>query len=126
MSLTRKQILDAPITIKEVETPEWGGDGITHVRMIPIKAHFEFSQKNTDLKGKVKEVGGFIVKYLLLAICDNKGNRLFLDEDEDKLSEKSSLVLMRIYDVAKELNGDDIEDIAKNSEKTQSEDSVSD
>ena len=121
MSLTRKQILNADVIIQDVDTPEWGGDGITHIRMIPIREHFEFSKKNTDSEGKAKDISDFIVRYCLMTICDEKGNRLFLDEDEEALSGKSSTVLMRIYEAAKKLNGDNIEDMAKNSGKTQSD-----
>ena len=123
MSLTREQILDAAINIKEVDTPEWGG--VTYVRMIPLKERFALSDIETESEEKAI-VGKFIIRYCLAAICDEKGNRLFLDEDEDVLSEKESSVILRIYEEAKDLNGENIEDTAKNSETTQSEDLDSD
>lgn len=123
MSLTRKQILDVPIIVKGVETPEWGG--ITYIRMIPLKERFALSDTETEEKAKAVDktiIGKFIIRYCLAAICDEKGNRLFLNEDEDVLSEKESSVILRIYEEAKDLNGENIEDTAKNSETTQSED----
>lgn len=123
MGLTRKQILDAPIIVKGVETPEWGG--VTFIRMIPLKERLAISDTETESEEKAI-VGKFIIRYCLSAICDEKGKRLFLDEDEEILGTKESNVILRIYEEAKDLNGENIEDIAKNSGTTQSEDLDSD
>jgi len=78
---------------------------------------------------KTANLSNIRAKLCALTIVDESGKRVFSDDDIDELSGKSSLVLDRIFQVAQKLNGispADVEDMAKNSRETQSEDFISD
>lgn len=45
-----------------------------------------------------------MAKLLVKCICDENGNRLFSDDETDKLGSISSLVLVPLYDAAMRLN----------------------
>lgn len=60
-------------------------------------------------------------------VCDEKGNRLFSDEDIPKVSKMSAAVLDRMYVVGARLSGvskSDAEELAKNLEGDRSESST--
>lgn len=124
MELTREQILEInDLQIEKVETPEWGG--CVFVRTVNADDSYEYSKGNLDEEGNVKEKN-LIVDYCAFVMCDSKGERIFSNEDIQQLSKKSTKAILRIYKAGKKLNGEDIEELEKNSEQTQSEDSVSD
>jgi hypothetical protein len=120
MELTRNAILEADdLEIKQVETPEWGGH--TFVRTLNADDSYRFNKLNTGKDGKVLEGRNIIVSYCALVICDSKGNRLFTETDIEKLSKKNIKALIRVYESGRELNGDNLEELEKNSEPTQSD-----
>ena len=124
MELNREQILEADdLQIKEIDVPEWGG--VTYVRTINAADYAAFVKGNIADDGKAT-MDNYIARYCAFAMCDSKGGRLFTDADAAALGKKYSTVMARIYDEAKTLNGDDIKELEKNSEATQSEDSDSD
>ena len=127
MSLTRKQILEAKDLIKQkVEVPEWGGE--VYVRMMTGSERDSF-ERGIINEDRTANLSNIRAKLCALTIVDESGNRIFTDEDVKEIGEKSALVLDRIFQVAQNLNGispADVEDLAKNSEETQSEDSISD
>ena len=119
MELSREQILGADdLVVEEVDTPEWGG--VTFVRMLGCDEYYTYSRG--VVKDGVVIEANLITKYCSFVICNSKGERLFSDEDVEKLGRKYWHVLLRVHDAAKKLNGED-EDMVKNSDSTQSEDS---
>ena len=124
MELTREAILAADdLQIKEIDVPEWGG--VTYIRTINAADYAAFVKGNIDADGNTT-MDNYIARYCAFAICDIKGVRLFVNADAEALGKKYSIVMARIYDEAKKLNGEDLDELEKNSEATQSEDSVSD
>jgi len=124
--LTKQQILQAEdIKTEVVLVPEWEGEVIVRT----------MSGTDRDIWDKLmfKESDGDYMNNNRARLCactivDNDGKLLFNEEDIKTLGEKSSLALNRVFDVAKRLNGlgiDEIEDLAKNSEEIQGEDSIS-
>jgi len=123
MELTREQILEADdLQIKAVDVPEWGG--VTYVRTINAEDYAKYVRSNVDANGKAT-MDNYIARYCAFTICDSKGNRLFTDNDAIALGKKYSSVMARLYNEAQTLNGEDIEELEKNSETAQSEDSAS-
>ena len=122
--LTKEDVLGADdIIIQEVQTPEWGGS--VFIRTLTAAENFKFSRSNVDPDGNIVE-GNIIVKYCALVICSEGGSLLFEEADVEALARKSTVVLIRIYEKGKILNGEDVEGIAKNSETIQSDGSISD
>lgn len=124
VELTREQILSADdIGIEKIYVPEWGGH--VFVRTLNADESYQFSKSNVDANGKAVDKN-LIVEYCTLTICNVKGESIFTSEDVEKLSKKNTKALLRIYGEARKLNGEDIEELEKNSEQTQSENSDSD
>jgi len=123
MALTKKDILKADDIQKEmVNVPEWGGD--IYLRTMSGLERDAFEQ--SIVKDKVTNLTNIRARFCALVICDEDGKRLFTDADVVELGRKSSLVLSRIFDVGQSLNGftnADVEELAKNSESGQSDDS---
>jgi hypothetical protein len=78
--------------IKTVSVPEWGGEvGIRVLNGIE-RSQFEtmFSEKKVDL---------FKVRFVACSLCDDKGCRLFSDDEVEALGEKSAGVINRLFDI---------------------------
>jgi hypothetical protein len=63
-----------------------------------------------------------------LSVVDEQGQRLFTEQDIEALGSKSCSALQRIWNVARRLSGlsdEDVEELTKNSESDQSDDSTS-
>ena len=61
--------------------------------------------------------GNFRAEFLVRAICNESGERIFSDADVAKLGSRSGLVLDRLYDLARKLNRQSpeaVEDAEKN------------
>jgi hypothetical protein len=72
--------------------------------------------------------GQSLARLCALSVVDEKGAKLFSEEDISKLAQKNAAILTRISDVARRLSGlteEDIEDLEGNSESAQSESSTS-
>lgn len=127
MELNKEQILSADdLQIEEMEIPEWGGT--IYIRVMTGTERNLFVQDIYTSEDKEDEVD-LSIRFKLCAatIVNSKGERLFSESEIETLSNKSFIVLDRIYRKAEILNCiDDAEKIVKNSEETQSEDSVSD
>lgn len=125
--LKKSQILEAKDRkFETVEVPEWGGD--VNITVLTGAQRHEWEKKMLEM-GKTEEVDVKIRERLLsLVICDEELNPLFPgDKGLEELSEKSSLVLTRLYEKAVELSkvkSDAVEEAVKNSEDPQS-DSIS-
>jgi len=94
----RSRILAADdIKIEKVSIPEWGGDYFIKIISGTDRDAFEDSYAEQKMKA-------FRVRFLVLCLCDEKGDRLFKDEDAKELGKKSSVVLNRVFETAWKIN----------------------
>lgn len=98
MALDSKSIIAAnDARLEKVHVPEWGGD--VYLRVISGTDRDRFEEAYADQKMKA-----FRIRFLLLTICDEAGERLFKDEQADALGKKSSVVINRLFEAAWKLN----------------------
>jgi hypothetical protein len=128
--LGRDAILAAQdVTSELVDVPEWGGSVCVKAMTGEQRDAFETS----ILKDKADPTKGvsFVdlrARFVARVCVDDKGVRLFTDEDVKSLSRKSAKALDRVYDVGARLAGmrkEDAERLAGNSD-AQSDDSTTD
>jgi len=101
---TRDEILHAhDYKVKDVKAPEWGGEGaVTGVRTFSAAVRSALiSQTGED--GKMP--ADWMEQVVAASACDQDGNLIFTKEDVGSLSEKSAIVLERLFRAAIELNG---------------------
>ena len=125
--LTKTQILKAKDIVTEtVNVPEWDGDVLVTTLSSKMRDLWEQNLLDSDRNINLSNAKA---KLCVLAIVNEKGERLFCDNDIESLGKKSASAISRIYSVASRLNGlspDDLEELVKNSGQIHSEDSVSD
>jgi len=102
----------ADLATEKVEIPQWGGDVVVGELTAAERDELsvEWSRKGGDMRN---------YRAALLVRCcrDEEGNRLFDAGDVEKLSEKSTMAIERLFVVASRLNGldgGDVEDVAGN------------
>lgn len=95
MALSKSSILAAKDTkiSDPIPVPEWGGD--VRVKTLSGTERDAFEDAYTETKMKQ-----FRVRFLVLTLCDDNGDRLFGDGDLDLLGKKSSVVITRLFDKA--------------------------
>jgi hypothetical protein len=95
MALSKAKILAAKdVKLSEaVPVPEWGGD--VYIRTISGTERDKFEEAYSEQKMKA-----FRVRFLVLTLADESGERLFGDADIDALGGKSSVVINRLFDKA--------------------------
>lgn len=129
MFLSRDKILAAQdLQTQEVPVPEWGG--VVLVRGMTGAERDSFEASIMDMTGKERSINFQNMRAKLIAKCviDEDGNRLFADADVEMLSDKSAAALNRVFEVAQKLcalTKDDMDELLKNSETVQTEDSSS-
>lgn len=122
--LSKSDILTAnDIKIELVNVPEWGG--AVYVRGLSGQERDEYEKSMLKIQGTKRELALRNVRAGLCArsICNVKGERLFSDNEITELGKKSSIALDRVWEVAQRLSGlseEDVEELVKNSETTQS------
>lgn len=99
MGLNKAKILAATDTkiSDPVAVPEWGGEVFVKTLTGTERDQFEESYSQNKMKA-------FRAKFLVLTLCDKSGERLFADGDVDALSQKSSLVINRLFESAWDFN----------------------
>jgi len=98
MALDRKSILAADDVRKEkIAVPEWGGDVFLRVLTGTDRDRFEETYSEQKMKA-------FRIRFLLLALCDEAGKRLFGDDESEILGDKSSVVINRLFEAGWKLN----------------------
>lgn len=98
MPLDKKSILAVDDVRKEkIHVPEWKGDVFLRVLTGTDRDRFEESYADQKMKA-------FRIRFLLLALCDEDGERLFSDEEADILGKKSSVVINRLFEAGWKLN----------------------
>lgn len=129
--LNRAEILTADdLVVEEVHVPEWGEDVWVRVRTLKASERDYFEASTLQRNGKEVSTNLLNIRSRLCLLCivDENGERVFREEDEYPLGGKSAAALSRIFDVAQRLNGftkSDVEELAKNSNADQSDDSPS-
>lgn len=130
MALTREQILAInDIEIRKIYIPEW--EDYVYVRGMTGKERDEFEASIVKQRGRdtIVNMKNARAKLVVLCTVDEEGNRIFNKNDVELLAEKSAKALDRIFAVAQELSGiskDDMDELTKNSETDQSDDSILD
>ena len=123
--LSKDQILKAEDLRKQkVAIPEWGGD--LFVREMTAKERDDYRR---DLDSGKDKLTGASALLAVRVIVNDKNERLFEDKDAPELAKKSASALDKVLEAALSLSGlnaQDIEELEKNSESGQSEDSHSD
>ena len=122
--LTRDQILQAD-DIQEliVDVPEWLGK----VKVRGMTGTQRDAFENDLIKRKGKDVDFNMrnarAKMVSRCVIDEKGKRVFSDQDVTELGNKSAAALDRVFSVAQKLSGvsdDDIKELTENLAETQS------
>lgn len=112
MALSKSAILLAgDVKLDKVNVPEWGGD--VFIKTITGLDRDRFEDGYSEQKMK-----NFRSRFLVLTLCDEKGERLFTDAEVEELGRKSSLVLNRLFEKAWSLNAftnEAIEDLGNDS-----------
>lgn len=97
-SSLRNRILAAnDIKVEKIAIPEWGGD--YYIRIISGADRDAFEDAYADQKMK-----SFRVRFLVLSLCDEAGERIFADADVAELSKKSAVVINRVFEAAWKAN----------------------
>lgn len=100
--LSKNQILSLDDLEKEkVETPEWGGH--VFIRQMTAMERDNYEAGLTD-QSKDNMMSNFRAKLVVRCCVDEKGERLFSDEDAPALGKKCSSVLVRLFNTAERLN----------------------
>ena len=116
--LTRDEILKKVDTqIKIVKVPEWGGD--VRVRGMTGEERDAFEGSIVTVVGgkSVVDTKNIRAKLIVQCVVDEKGERMFSEEDINVLGKKSASALQRVFSLAGDLCGlteGEIEKIAKN------------
>jgi len=127
--LTRQQVLDVQdVETRDVTVPEWGGKVRVKTLTGAERNALEKTMLEKNKPGKRPEVNlsNFQAKLCAASMVDEAGKRIFSDRDVEKLGLKSSKALARVFSVASELSGfseADIDELTKNLESGQSDDS---
>jgi hypothetical protein len=123
MALSKKAILAAKDTRLKgpVAVPEWGGD--VYMRTITGAERDQFEDAYAEQKMKA-----FRVRFLVMALADESGERLFGDGDAAALGGKASTVINRLFDEAWTHNAftqEAVDGLGEGSASVQSGDSTS-
>lgn len=130
--LTAEDILEAQdIQVEDVEVPEWGG----HVRVMSLTGTERDELEEASLRAKAKGKGrefnmrNFRARLVAASLVDGQNKKIFNMAQVERLGNKSSAALQRVFDVAMRLSGfsaDDVDELVKNSESAPSGASGSD
>jgi len=105
--LSRDAILAAQdVTYEELAVPEWGGTvrikALTGEQRDAFESSCVVERKDGSEKFSARD---FRAKFVARVIVDEKGTRIFSEEDVQALSRKSAKALDRIFEVGARLAG---------------------
>jgi hypothetical protein len=123
MALSKAKILAAKdVRLSDpLKVPEWGGE--VYVKTLSGLERDAFEESYAEQKMK-----SFRVRFLILTLCDDSGERLFADADTELLGKKSSVVINRLFEKAwshNALTSEAVESLGKDSLTAQSGGSTS-
>lgn len=105
MALSKASILAAnDVKTELVPVPEWGGEVYIKTLSGTERDAFEDAYSSDKMKN-------FRVRFLILTLCDDKGERLFPDAAVDDLGKKSATVISRLFEKAWAINAFRTEDV---------------
>lgn len=90
--------------LERVSVPEWGGD--VYMKTLSGTERDQFEDGYAEQKMK-----NFRSRFLVLTLCDEKGERIFSDDDAAELGAKSSIVLNRLFEKGWAINAFRPEDV---------------
>jgi len=128
--LTKKTILEAEdLAHEDVYVKEWGGwvrvRGLTGTE----RDRYETSLFSDVKKGAKPDLRNIRSKLVTMCLTNEDGKHLFSFNDVEKLGKKSAKALDLVFAKAQELSGlrkEDVDELQKNLESVQKEDSNSD
>jgi len=130
MALTRDQIIEkTDVEVREVYVPSWSDSVFIRVMGADENDRYQRYYLNKDGKVDIHKLQGARARLCALCICDEKGNRLFSDDEAKELGRKSNKAIELLVKEINKLNGledDALEEEAKNSEDSQGDASNSD
>lgn len=102
MGLSKSSILAAinaasDIKVEKLAVPEWKTDVYLKVLSGTERDAFEAAYSDEKMKN-------FRVRFLVLTLCDEAGERLFDDEQVTILGKRSALVINRLFEASWKLN----------------------
>lgn len=122
-ALGKQSILNvADAHVEALDVPEWKGRVWLRVMTGKERDAFDALATATGVRPNIRAC------FAVRVIANEKGDRVFTDSDVEKLGEKSSLALDRIWDAGMKLNAilaPDVEELAGNSSGDRSDDSGS-
>lgn len=97
--------------IVPLDVPEWGGR--VYIRTLTGEERDAFEISTTRINGKNREqnLQNVRAKLSAMAMCNDRGVRLFTDSQVAALGRKSSKALNRVFDKAVEVNAMNPEDV---------------
>lgn len=131
--LTKTDVLGAEdITTRVVEVPEWGGSLTLRMMTGADRDEWENAaaqRRRGEGKSASIDLRGLKVSLLSRCVVDEEGAYMFSAPDLVALNKKAARALERLWEAATEMNGigdDTIEEMEKNLESGQSDNSGSD
>jgi len=104
--ITRDAIFAAKdLPLEPVEVPEWGGTVYVRTMSGVERDNFDTKVMRRSRNGADFDIKGLRVQVVILTACNEEGELLFSDKDNEELSKKNSLVLDRICNAARRVNG---------------------
>ena len=85
------------IKSERMAVPEWGTDVFIKVLSGTERDAFEAGYSD-------QRMSNFRVRFLVLTLCDQNGERVFTDEQVSVLGKRSSLVINRLFEAAWKIN----------------------
>jgi len=89
-----------------VDVPEW--NGTIYVRHLSAAERDEFESGNVTVgpDGKPSvDMTNYRARLVCLAACDEKGRRLFVDDDADEIGRQEAGPVDRVFEAAQRVNG---------------------
>ena len=110
----REQILETnDLPLEAVEVHEWKTTVYMRGMNASERDHWEMSiYENKGIK-----MDNIRARLVVLTLCDESGNRLFNDEEVEKLGKKNAKVINKLFEIAQRLSGigqKDVEELGKN------------
>lgn len=131
--LTREAILEADDIQEEVvQVPEWGGKvlvrGLTGSQRDDYEATLQRG-KGTNKEINLRNARAKLVMWSVVNAQTQARERLFSEQDVERLGKKSAAALQRVFDAAARLSGlsaKDLDELTENFDYGQSDGSTSD